>query len=49
MPDTAPHTHPAPRSLVVSPSLLRLSGGQRIAIAAGLAALLWGAVVWAIG
>jgi hypothetical protein len=49
MPDTAPHTHPASRSLVVSTSLLRLSGGQRIAIAAGMAMLLWGAVVWAIG
>jgi hypothetical protein len=49
MPDTAPHIHPAPRSLAVSTSLLRLSGGQRIAIAAGMAALLWVAVVWAIG
>ena len=49
MPDTTPHTHPAPRSLAVSTSLLRLSGGQRIAIAAGMAALLWVAVFWAIG
>jgi hypothetical protein len=49
MSDTAPHTHPAPRSLAVSTSLLRLSGGKRIAIAAGMTTLLWVAVVWAIG
>jgi hypothetical protein len=49
MPDTAPHSHPALRSPVISASLLRLSGGQRIAIAAGMASLLWAAVFWAIG
>jgi hypothetical protein len=32
----------------ISPSLLRLSALQRIAIAALLSALLWGAVLWAI-
>jgi len=32
----------------ISPSLLRLSALQRMAIAALLSALLWGAVLWAI-
>jgi hypothetical protein len=32
----------------IPPSLLRLSALQRIAIAALLSALLWGAVIWAI-
>jgi hypothetical protein len=33
---------------VVSPSLLRMSVVQRLAIAAALIALLWAAVVWAM-
>jgi hypothetical protein len=47
-----PHTHshpgghpPAP----VPPSLLRLSAGQRLGLAAALALLLWAAVYLAIG
>jgi hypothetical protein len=38
-------THPSP---TISPSLLRLSAPQRIAITAVLIALLWAAVFWAI-
>jgi hypothetical protein len=37
-------THPSPS---ISPSLLRLSAAQRIAIAAALIALTWAAVWWA--
>jgi hypothetical protein len=33
---------------VVSPSLLRMSVVQRLAIAAALIALVWAAVVWAM-
>jgi hypothetical protein len=33
---------------VVSPSLLRMSVVQRLAIAAALIALLWAAVLWAM-
>jgi len=32
----------------ISPSLLRLSALERIAIAVALSALLWGAVFWAL-
>jgi hypothetical protein len=39
------HAHP---SAAVAPSLLRLSAVERLAGAAVLIALLWGAVVWAI-
>ena len=39
------HAHP---SAAVAPSLLRLSAGQRLAGAAVMIALLWGAVLWAI-
>jgi hypothetical protein len=49
MQEVAPQVRLAARPLAVSPSLLRLSGVQRLAIAAILAALLWGAVIWAIG
>jgi hypothetical protein len=47
---TYPHhhgaeTHPAAS---VSPSLLRLSALERIAVAAAMIALIWGAVWWAI-
>jgi hypothetical protein len=52
MPSSALHAHshpsiahpPAP----VPPSLLRLSAGQRLALAALLALVLWGAVLWAM-
>jgi hypothetical protein len=36
------------RQVIVGASLLRLSIWQRLAIAAGLAAILWGAVAWAL-
>jgi hypothetical protein len=32
----------------ISPSLLRMSALQRVGIAAAVAALLWGAVLWAV-
>jgi hypothetical protein len=32
----------------MSPSILRMSVVQRLAIAAALIALLWGAVIWAM-
>ena len=38
--------HPSP---VVAPSLLRMSALERLALAAVVIALLWGAVMWAIG
>jgi len=47
-----PHTHaPGERHphAAVPASLLRLSFFQRLAIAALLAMILWGAVIWAIG
>ena len=40
------HAHP---SAEVAPSLLRLSAAERLAGAAVLIAILWGAVLWAIG
>jgi hypothetical protein len=39
------HAHP-PAS--VSPSILRLSAWERLAVAAVIIAALWGAVAWAI-
>jgi hypothetical protein len=33
----------------VSPSILRLSAAERLAVAALLIALLWGAMRWAMG
>jgi hypothetical protein len=39
------HAHP---SAEVAPSLLRLSAAERLAGAAVLIALLWGAVLWAM-
>jgi hypothetical protein len=41
------HTGPAHPSPTISPSLLRLSLPQRIAIAGALIALLWATVLWA--
>jgi hypothetical protein len=54
MPTRLPHLHHQHRAgqghppAVVSPSLLRMSVVQRLAIAAALIALLWAAVVWAM-
>jgi hypothetical protein len=39
------HAHPSP---YVAPSLLRLSVPERLAVAAVLIAILWGAVIWAM-
>jgi hypothetical protein len=44
----AKHDHARRGSAIVPASLLRFSAMQRLAIAAALAALLWGAVLWAI-
>jgi hypothetical protein len=49
-PHPHPHSHPGRHPPTpVPPSLLRLSAGQRLALAAVLAALLWIAVYLAIG
>jgi hypothetical protein len=37
--------HPSP---TISPSLLRLSAAQRLAIATALIALIWAATLWAM-
>jgi len=37
--------HPSPK---ISPSLLRLSVPQRLALAGALIALIWAAVLWAV-
>jgi hypothetical protein len=39
-------SHPSP---AISPSLLRLSAVQRLAIAGVLIALIWAAAFWAVG
>jgi len=44
----ANHEHARRDPAIVPASLLRFSAMQRLAIAAALAALLWGAVLWAI-
>ncbi|MDQ2955269.1 MAG: hypothetical protein M3R18_10150 [Pseudomonadota bacterium] len=46
-----PHHHPPGQAhppASVSPSILRLSAAERLAIAALLIALLWGAMHWAM-
>jgi hypothetical protein len=43
--DHAGLAHPSP---TIAPSLLRLSGPERIAAATVLIALIWGAVAWAV-
>jgi len=48
MPAHATHEHARRGPAIVPASLLRFSAMQRLAIAAMLAALLWGAVLWAI-
>jgi hypothetical protein len=48
MHDHAHRTQPVRVPTAVSPSLLRLSGAQRLVVAGVLAALLWSAVVWAV-
>jgi hypothetical protein len=40
----AGEAHPSP---ALSPSLLRLSGPRRLALAGALIALIWAAVLWA--
>ncbi len=41
----ADHAHPSPR---LAPSLLRMSATERVAAAAVVIAMLWGAVLWAM-
>src|SRR5262249_18191959 len=58
MPTPVPHPHPAPphahrpsetpTRAAISPSTLRMSVVERLAIAAALIVLVWGAVVWAM-
>ncbi len=42
---TLPHHHP--HRVVISPSLLRASAWQRLAVAGGIVAALW-AALWAV-
>jgi hypothetical protein len=42
------HSHPHPHPVVVSPSILRMSALQRLAIAAGVIVVIWAAVFWAM-
>jgi hypothetical protein len=44
------HHHPgqAHPPATISPSILRLSAGERLAASAVLIALIWGAVIWAM-
>jgi len=44
----ANHDHARRSTAIVPASLLRFSAMQRLALAAVLALLLWGAVLWAI-
>jgi hypothetical protein len=48
MHESARQSHLVRSPAAVSPSLMRLSGAQRLIVAAAIAAVLWGAVVWAI-
>jgi hypothetical protein len=54
MPTRVPHPHHDHRPGqghppgAISPSILRMSVVERLAIAAALIALVWGAVVWAM-
>jgi hypothetical protein len=52
MPTHVPHHHHHPGQghpqASISPSILRMSVLQRLATAAALIALLWGAVIWAM-
>jgi hypothetical protein len=45
--DHPPGRHPAPA--LIAPSVLRLSVGERLGVAALLIAVLWGIVFWALG
>jgi hypothetical protein len=41
-------THQHPHPVVISPSILRMSVLQRLAIAAGVIVVIWAAVFWAM-
>jgi hypothetical protein len=43
-----PHTHSHPHPVVISPSILRMSGLQRLAISAGVIVVIWAALFWAM-
>ena len=40
--------HRHPHAVVVSPSILRMSALQRLAVAAGFILVIWAAVFWAM-
>jgi len=40
-----PHQHPHP--VIVSPSILRMSALERLAVAAGIILVIWAAFFWA--
>jgi hypothetical protein len=42
------HDHPHAPQIQALPSLLRLSALQRVIMATAIAAVLWGAILWAI-
>lgn len=48
MHEPASHSHRVHAAVPLTPSLVRLSAVQRLAIAVALAAVLWGAVAWAL-
>jgi hypothetical protein len=42
------HTHHRPHPVMVSPSILRMSALQRLAVAGAVVAVIWAAVFWAM-
>jgi hypothetical protein len=42
------HTHSHPHPVVISPSILRMSALQRLAIAAAVIVVIWTALFWAM-
>ncbi len=44
---TQPHQHSHP--VTVSPSILRMSAMERLAVVAGIVVVIWAAVFWAMG
>ncbi|MEA2994366.1 MAG: hypothetical protein QOD40_3286 [Alphaproteobacteria bacterium] len=48
MAETRPHLHKHPHPVVVSPSMLRMSALERLAVAFGVIVVIWAAVFWAM-
>jgi hypothetical protein len=42
------HAHRHPHPVVISPSILRMSALERLAVAAGIIVVIWAAVFWAM-